>query len=93
LVITVPSAAWSSLGAEGEGAKAMIRPKPTPKSRWRDKIHRPTEDGSPVCGAVRKGAGKTAPTVTSIDADVTCGRCRRMLRFVEIGMKAKRYTY
>jgi hypothetical protein len=34
-------------------------------------------------------AGNAALTITSDDAGVTCGRCRQMLRLVELGLKAK----
>jgi hypothetical protein len=66
----------------------MIQPQSMPDLRWRQKVHRSIENGRPICGAVV--ISKRRPlSITVADADVTCGRCRRMLRLVQLGLKAK----
>jgi hypothetical protein len=67
----------------------MPAPQSAPKSRWREKVHRSGEDGRPVCGSARMWAMKAAIAVTTNDAAVTCERCLRMQRLVELGLKAK----
>jgi hypothetical protein len=73
---------------EGERAEAMIQPQSTPDPRWRQKVRRSIENGRPICGAVVISRRRPL-CITTADADVTCGRCRRMLRLVELGLKAK----
>jgi hypothetical protein len=72
------------LGLKTKTAQAVMPPRSDPQGR--QKIHRSTDDGLSVCGAATP-ARKLL--VTTREDGITCERCRRMLRLVELGRRGK----